>query len=248
MAINNESFGISAEVAIAKTYGISINPKYENRADNSIVNLLLQDNKIRQIFEKERIPHPIKHVAEGQNPVDFLLEGGKTLSVKTNQKGLGKVAPQNIGQPTADTYFKCLKKYFPNLPVDEAIKACRTENPELTDYQIKSILFKYFSMEFTKPIVNMYWDNLFDCDYYLHFYNLEAGSNPLAYLLLGREQPPVWDDSCFSFTQTLYNWNESNTLKYNGKTIGEFQVHTGRNCFKFRFNMDGIASIIKLLS
>ena len=64
------------------------------------------------IFKNNDIPFPIKHVAEGQNPVDFILNDGSTLSVKSNQRPLGKVAPQIIGQPTAETYFDYLYHNF----------------------------------------------------------------------------------------------------------------------------------------
>ena len=85
MAINNESIGISAEVAIAKTYGIAVNPDYAARAEKPIVDLLLRNNNVERIFTIEGIPSPVKHIAERQNPVDFMLEGGKTLSVKTHK-------------------------------------------------------------------------------------------------------------------------------------------------------------------
>ena len=42
MAINNESIGISAEVAIAVTFNVPINPQYVARAEQEIVNLLLR--------------------------------------------------------------------------------------------------------------------------------------------------------------------------------------------------------------
>ena len=91
MPYNNESMGISAEVAIAKSFGIYVNPYYEDRSEPEIVELLMDDDKINKIFEKENIPEPVCHVAEGQNPVDFELAGGKTLSVKTNQGELGRL-------------------------------------------------------------------------------------------------------------------------------------------------------------
>lgn len=51
--------------------------------------------------------------------------------------------------------------------------------------------------------------------------------------------------NAFSFTRlTLEEWNESNTVKYGGITIGEFQVHQNRNCFKFRFNMQNLLEIL----
>ena len=115
MAINNESIGISAEVAIAKSYEVKINPYYKSRSEKEIVDLLLRNDNVKKIFDREGIPAPVDHIAEGQNPVDFVLIGKKTLSVKTNQEGLGKVAPQMIGQPTAETYFTYLERYFDNF-------------------------------------------------------------------------------------------------------------------------------------
>ena len=102
--MNNETVGISAEVAIANVFDVDINPEYIDRADEDVVELLEFD--LDTIFQKEGIPLPIEHVAEEQNPVDFVLEDGSALSVKTNQKRLGKVAPQIIGQPTSQTYFE----------------------------------------------------------------------------------------------------------------------------------------------
>jgi hypothetical protein len=51
----------------------------------------------------ENIPLPIRHVAERQNPTDFILANGQALSVKTNKQKLGKAAPQRIGQASSKT-------------------------------------------------------------------------------------------------------------------------------------------------
>ena len=241
MAINNESIGISAEVAIAKSYGVAISSDYEARSEKAIVDLLMKNNNVLEIFKKEGIPAPERHIAEGQNPVDFILVGGKTLSVKTNQKGLGKVAPQTIGQPTAETYFLYLERYLDNFSLRDTL-----DESNLRDtYENKALIFKKISMNNTAAVVDMYWKNLFDCDFYLHFFNLlDNYANPLNnYVLLGKEQSPKWDNYKFSFTQSLNSWNESNTLKYCGISMGEFQVHRNRNCFKFRFNMKGVMEL-----
>ena len=241
MAVNNESIGISAEVAIAKSFNLDINDEYVYRSEQSIVNLLLKNDNIISIFKKEHIPIPIEHVAEKQNPVDFLLEGNKTLSVKTNQEGLGKVAPQIIGQATSETYFRYLEKYFDNVL---NLKKILSERNLEDTYEARSMIFKWISMEFTYSILYMYWEELFHCDYYLHFFNLDNHLDPLKnYVFLKKKTPPEWDESKFSFTKTLDRWEESNTLKYCGISIGEFQVHRNRNCFKFRFNMKGIMEV-----
>lgn len=243
MPRNNESFGIAAEVAIAKTFDVYINTKYEARAEENTVELLLKNDNIRKIFSKENIPIPIKHIAECQNPIDFILSDGSSLSVKSNQGRLGKVAPQNIGQPTCETYFSHLEEYLNNFVLEDYLRNNNLSNT----YEGKSIAFKRISLMHTAEVVDMYWKNLFDCDYYIHFYNLGSQANPLNnYLFLQKEQPPIWNSSEFSFTQTLNSWNESNTLKYCGISIGEFQVHRNRNCFKLRFNVDGIIRLLNL--
>ena len=260
MAKNNESIGISAEVAIAKSFNIPVNADYVARSEKTIVDLLLKYDRVKTIFENEKIPDPKQHIAEGQNPVDFVLSGEKTLSVKTNQEGLGKVAPQVIGQATAQTYFSHLEKHLKNLNICtnykndedfEDFKNFRLDD-ELTKQNLsdtddnRSYIFKTVSMKYTAHIVNMYWNNLFDCDYYLHFFNLENHEDPLKnYVLLGKAKTIVWDKSKFTFTQLKDNWNESNTLKYCEISMGEFQVHRKRNCFKFRFNMKGIMELIR---
>ena len=244
MAINNESIGISAEVAIAQTFGVPINPQYAARAEREIVDLLLHGGCVRQIFDRWRIPYPVEHVAEGGNPVDFLLAGGRTLSVKTNQKALGRVAPQKIGQPTSGTYFNFLEenKVIPGFTLQKALAHFRLADT----YQNRAWLFKWLSMNYTDTLLNMYWQNLFDCDYLLLFFNLDYHLNPLLnHKVFGRlAGNPLFAGGHFSFTQTLDSWNESNTIKYNGVVIGNFQVHRNRDCFKFRFDMDGVLRLL----
>ena len=52
MPNNNESIGIAAEVAIAKTYSVQINPNYELRAEPGICDFLLSGDYIRKIFKR----------------------------------------------------------------------------------------------------------------------------------------------------------------------------------------------------
>ena len=244
MAINNESIGISAEVAIAKTYGIAVNPDYAARAEKPIVDLLLRNNNVERIFTIEGIPSPVKHIAERQNPVDFMLEGGKTLSVKTNQNAIGRAAPQNIGQPTQITYFDYIQNQniIPGFNIETELNTRGLADT----YANRGMIFKKLSIEYIDILINMYWKNMFECDYLILFYNLENQVDPLKnYKIFGKYgKLPAWDESKFSFTQSLDSWNESNTLKYCGVSIGNFQVHKNRDCFKFRFDMKGIMKLL----
>lgn len=236
--MNNETVGISAEVAIANVFDVEINREYTGRANEEVTELLEQD--LNDIFEREGIPLPIEHVAEEQKPVDFVLEDSSTLSVKTNKKQLGKVAPQIIGQPTAQTYFE----YF-----DDFIEF---EVPET--YEEKINLFKQISINEIETVIKHYWNNLFECEHLLYFYDIIDKNGDIKgnykYIYVKRpDKSPNWNEMGFRFTKSLNTWVESCTVRCitnEGKTIsiGEFQAHRNRNCLKFRFNMRGVLKLI----
>ena len=235
MSINNETVGISAEVAIANEFNIKVSPSYRLRADQTIVNLL--QPLVRTVFDKNNIPYPIQHIAEGQNPIDFILDKNKTLSVKSNQGKLGKVAPQTIGQPTANTYFSIMSKELHCNLLDEL------DGNDTYENRVK--LFKKVSMTRTVDVLNVYWRYMFDCDYLIHFFDILNTVGSPRYMVFRKTAAPNWDAKRFRFSQTLDSWNESCTLFYNGCSIGEFQAHNHRDCLKFRFNMDGLINALR---
>jgi hypothetical protein len=229
--MNNEEVGISAEVAIADAFDVSIDADYRNRGDVNTINEIKKI--VPDIFSKHKIPTPITHIAEGQNPADFKLEGGKTLSVKTNKSKLGKVAPQNVGQPTAETYFEHFNSF-----ADDKIPSC---------YNAKRELFKQISVSKIDELLKVYWENLFHCDYYIHFYDV-CSRRGLKYIVFKKINPPTFEKDKISFTHIVKNrkWNESTTVKYDNISIGEFQAHQKRNCLKFRFNIEGVIKAFSL--
>ena len=77
MRINNETIGISAEVAIADHFNVFVDEFYRSRSNKQIVDL---SPVVKEAFNLKR-SDPIKLIARDQNPVDFLLADG-TLSVK----------------------------------------------------------------------------------------------------------------------------------------------------------------------
>ncbi len=237
---NNETVGISSEVAIAKEYNVPIGKDYASRANYDIVDSIRPC--VKKVFHKYNIPNPVRHVAEGQNPVDFILSDGKTLSVKSNQEALGKVAPQKIGQPTANTYFQIMGKEL-SYDVTKQLRAHKLDD----NYESRAFLFKEISLTRTKEVLDVYWRYMFDCDYLIHFYNIFSNSGLLLQdpkaVVFGKLDAPDWDETQLCFSQDINSWNESCVLKYKKRSIGEFQAHRHRNCLKFRFNMDKIKEL-----
>lgn len=234
--MNNEQVGISAEIAIADFFNVPISNSYRLRGIPRVAESF--SDIIKQTFEDNNIPNPTKHVAERQSDVDFLLEQNKTLSIKTNKQGLGKAAPQRIGQASSKTWFSLVA---PKLGISV------TPNT----YQEKVRLFKSLVFSRIDELLAIYWQNMFDCDYLIQFYNVVDKNDNLTLkpraIVMRKHKSPYWDKSKIRFTkQSILEWNESNTVKYgiNGISIGEFQVHNNRDNFKFRFNMAGIESVL----
>ena len=240
--MNNEVVGISAELAIADTFNLHINPRYRERGDE-VIKCSLMDCVI-DAFKSNELPVPVSHVAENQSLIDFELDDGSTLSVKTNKRKLDKVAPQKIGQPTSDTYFEYMSEAM-NLDLQEELELLGLPDT----YESRCTLFKYFSRSHIVDLLPLYWEHLFECDYYIHFYNVvdehDVPTGRAKYLVL-KDIPasPIWDATKITFTNPLESWNESCTVKYRGKSIGEFQVHNNRDCLKFRFNIRGILYLL----
>ena len=95
-----------------------------------------------------------------------------------------------------------------------------------------------------EKIMPIYVEHLFDSDWLLWLYE-EKETYKYRAINKNDIKDFVWEREKFTFTKsTIAEWNESNTVKYDGLSIGEFQVHTNRNCFKYRFNMKNLLDII----
>ena len=226
-----EQIGVSTEIAIADAFGVNVNPAYRKRGAEEIINNLTPI--LGKTIVKGKLPKPVAHIAEDQNPVDFLLEDGKTLSVKTNMRSSGLVSPQTIGQPSSKTFWE----KFPELLSN------KTDIAKMT-YEQQTHLFKAAVLKNTQHMLTKYWENLFECDYLIYVKNIidkqdEIVPNP-SVRVFDKTHPPIFENDKISVTQTLKNWNESNTVKYDGITIGQWQVHGNRDTFKFRFDLNGL--------
>ncbi len=227
--VSNETLGISAESAVCKYFGLNEPESFKKRAQEKLVIELTP--AIKKSFEI--IPKAIKHTgsepgSRGENSkcsYDFLLENNLTLSLKTNTGR--KVCPPEVGQPGAKT---CLY-YFEEL-FDQDIDI-------LTGDIFKEMVFSRID-----KLIPIYINHLFDSDWLLWIYKDKEGYKHLE--INNKDIKKVrWDKNRFTFTKkTVREWNESNTVKYDNTTIGEFQVHKNRSCYKFRFDMPNLINIL----
>lgn len=223
-----ETFGITAEKTICDIFHLEIPESYAGRYSPSI------ENSLRSIVIESftHLPKPIESTGSlpgerGKNSkcsYDFLLEGNKTLSLKTNTGNM--ICPPEVGQPGAETCYLYFSDFVDSDHIDE-------------------LIFKEMVLEHVKDIFPVYVEHLFDSDYLLWLFKK---NDEYQFKIFNHDYATnfVWEEDLFSFTRpTLEEWNESNTLKYDGLSIGEFQVHKNRDSYKFRFNMDNFSKLIE---
>lgn len=213
-----ETFGMSCEVALCEMFNIP----------HSIIESRISKNdvkEIRSLLEKEGLGFRLlKHIGK-QNKVDFVTTNNETVSVKTNTSGY-KVCPQVIGQTTK----KKICEFF--------------HMEDLSNDEIKEFIYENID-----KIIVKYLEHLFCCDILIWIGKDKKGRQTMKTFRQKEmlEKYGNMKDVHFTWTRPLDKWNESNTLKANGKTIAEFQIHTHRNSIKMRFDlkffMDQIPSV-----
>lgn len=228
----NETFGISAEKAICDLFNLDYPNSFKTRSSKNIVRKLKP--VILDVFKE--LPKPIKHSGSevgtrggaSKSSFDFILEGNKKLSLKTN---FGKmVCPPEVGQPNDKTCYLYFKDYIDG---DKVTK----EN------------FKIMVYEHIEDILPIYMNHLFDSDYLLRISLIKKGKKE-SYKAEVYEQFYgnffKWEKLNFSFSKKqISDWKVSNTVYYNDNKIGEFEVHNSRNCYKFRFEFDSLIKLIE---
>ena len=224
-----ETFGITAEAAICEYFNLKQPDSFRTRVSTTLKTKLKP--VIREAFTI--MPPAISHTGSTQGtrgknskcPYDFLLEGNLQLSVKTNKGKM--VCPPDVGQPGAETCFEYFKEYLPS------------GSKTVTNDSFKKMVYDHI-----ESLIPIYIDHLFESEWLLWIY--QDGTD-YKYKAINKKniREYIWNKNKFSFTKpTIEDWNESNTVKYNEISIGEFQVHKHRSCFKFRFNMPALLSIV----
>ena len=155
------------------------------------------------------------HTADKGGQYDFT--GDRHLSVKTS-KADGKVCPQVTGQPTKASFCR----YF---GLEEI-----SSNERIKEYIIANL----------QHVLSEHFKNTFDAD--ILYYNEKMNQ----VLFIKTKNPIDWTNVVLTLSHILKNkvWGESTTLYVKNKTIGEFQVHTHRNCIKFRWNLINLVEML----
>lgn len=224
-----ETLGISTEAAICEIFNLEKPDSFVTRESRRYID----DLKPVLIEAFENMPPAIFHSGSTKGErggvskcsYDFVLEGDLTLSVKSNKGKM--VCPPEVGQPGAETCFLYFSKYLPE------------GSKEVTKTNFKEMVYRHID-----KLIPIYISHLFDSDWLLWVYEVKDGYE---HLEISKDQiiEYDWKKENFTFTKpSIELWNESNTVKYDGISIGEFQVHNNRNCYKFRFNMKNLINLI----
>ena len=223
---NNESFGITCEYILCKLYNLSNNLK--SRINNQyIIELTLILNKFKLELLRTYNLKCIEYIGYNNNMHDFICKNIKsklnyTLSLKSNTNYNKLVCPQVIGQCTFNSLVKYIQSYKKNIKIN-------------TKYQLKRFIKNNLLFMF-----NIYFKNLFCCDYLLWVYK----NKEITYRLIKKPKALKIKSNLLKLNKNITKWTESNILKYHNKSIGVFQMHNNRNCIKFRFYMNNLLDLI----
>ena len=236
--LNNETIGESAEASICLVTNIVCHIN-NNRINPIIVNRLIK--KLKETNILDQLPSKIISSDGYKNgSIDFKLENGDTVSLKTLKYKDGKVCPQKLGQPTLKSWDKLWNQSW-NGQLEK--------NSERWDF-IKMNIHQY---------LNKMLQEVFCCDHLIiisdciknpkvTLYKTESLKDTINYF--------TNQDIIYSRENYEERWNEqkqkysemSSTIKLNINEkeikIGEFQFHkSSRQVLKFRF-WDGFLQLL----
>lgn len=231
---SNEQTGMWCERVVCDILKIPFNSKRDYITSDNYPSKLARDLKdtLQPFLMTLNIT---KHEGNKNDAYDFLTFNNQHISLKTNTNGF-KVCPALIGQTT----LQKLNKYF---------------KQDLTKDQ-----FKEFIINNTHQVLKEYLKYIFICKHTfcikfdtgkIYYFNTNTNTNTNIVPELDLNTDDIQDqETPFTFTNTLENWNESNTLKIKVNeqlfSLAEFQIHNNRNCIKCRFNFDTVIKLINL--
>lgn len=193
MVLQTEDTGKIFEMAICLAYGIPYDGKFKYILPEE---LKLRLSKLIELFPMCR------HTAKKGSRYDFtsLTDENKHLSAKSTKKGVGKVAPQVIGQSQPKKFCEIIGIEYTTIPA----------------------LKQYIQTEIVK-IIHILIEYTFDCS--TIYYNQK--NNTIRYITLIKNIS--FDKYSFKWTRDYNDWVNSSTLKIiideTEISLLEFQFH-----------------------
>ena len=216
MVLKTEDTGKIFEMAICLAYGITYDGKFKYSMEIA-EKLKERLSKLVEIFPMCR------HSAKKGSRYDYtsLTDETKHLSAKSTKKGVGKVAPQVVGQSQPTKFCEIIGIEYTTIPT----------------------LKQYIQTDIVKiiPILVGY---TFDCPNI--YYNQEK--NTIRYITLNT--PIEWSKYSFKWTCDWTEWSNSSTLKIiideTETALLEFQFHTkSRTNMAIRWCYENFLTIFK---
>lgn len=234
---NNETWGISVEVALCGINSLEVPSEYKGRYDTEMV--AKAKAAISSYFDDEgmsmiELTECLANKREGQkkSPTDF-MSNDKKVSVKTNFNNNTKVCPPEIGQPGLKQGMEHYSK----------ITGIKIGKKHLLG---KMTGFKKIFQDNIDKITQKQLEYLFSEDYIIYLRKMKSGKINTIVIDTTVKTYHFQKDK-FSFSRDHKEWNESVSISYDGKNIAEMQMHSDRSPFKFRFNLKNILEVIKKL-
>jgi len=225
----NETYGITLQFAICKKYKLENNISLL-RVDKQLLEKIEKSKIIGKIFGRRK---PVKYLTTTKDftsryikkcPHNFQLVNNETFSIKTFRGGGKMFAPKVVGQ----SGLEVLNHYFGHLYPDEITR----DN------------FKDFSLKSVSEILPVLIDYALVSDYNCYVYFKD---NEIEHQIIKRGIFPelTFEKEKFTFTKsTVQEWNESTTVKYDGMTVLEMQLHKNR-FYKYRLHSDNFPKLLK---
>lgn len=226
-----ETLGVSAQVAVCLAFGLDPGDLVERTSRRYLEALT---PIVRAAFAEIGSPATSFETFSGRQPggarkgvVNFVLANGKTASIKTSRSYARTMAcPPVVGQ-CGDAVFL---EHFGDLFEGEV-------NGTIRKQVVESSCSELFPVKL---------DYLFFCDYSVWVFR--GPDEAFGFRVIRRSdiEDQTWEQCRFTMTKTGAAWKESSTLKYDGESIAEVQVHRHRRPpYKFRFHLAKLLPLIE---
>ena len=230
---NTEVFGLSIKAGLAMANKLPLEEALlKTRIDNTISQkfsaFVQESSELSALRCQDQLFTDDYGLSLSKSEVNFITADNKTLNVWTGLSHKLKICPKGVGQPGRERASEIFADW---------LKGCEANKEN----------FKEIVLRYPDEILSMYLEALLAVDINLFVWPSRSGES-FKYSIIRTdevEERKIEKDE-ISFTKSSVDeWNESNTVKVHGRTVGEFQVHSSHSRFiKFRFDIAGLDEVL----